>query len=821
MAEYRLDELGWFQFERLCQSLLKAHCGLSVEAWGGKGDLGRDAYSTGPLCFPGKDENEGPFVFQAKFVSGANGAGAKPMQGLLKGVRAELAEIAKREEKGSWEEPRFYALLTNTPLTVARRKEVKKALKKGLAKTTTITVLGAGDIDGMLDDSKDTVRLAFPQILGLRDVFALLNETVNKDIINRSKVALSMGAELAKTFAATGAYEEALGVLRRRHFVVLTGPPEMGKTTIARIIALARLSEGWEACECRGPDDLLRVHDSEKPQVFVADDAFGSTEYQPEKGSQWADELERILQMLDARHWLLLTSRPAPLRTALEKLYLRGAAEDFPKPQEVIVNASKLTEEEKAQMLYRHAKNSVESEEGRALIAKHAVAMVRHKDFTPLRIRHFVTQRLPEIMELPEAKRQAEMGRAVTASMAEPTASMKTSFAGLDPECRTLLIAMLDSHESTISLKEELAGAFERHLGWAPHRSARANAQIVDEHFVRLTHWEDLDATEPSHVEWVHPSVRDMVIGHLMDDAAARRAFLGNAGIDGVMLALSSSGGTEGKRQFPLLEGEPEWEEIEGRVLELVRDGTDGDGGRVLALFGDTARLSGSVADRAQRRRLATLSANGLGALRETWESSGVRITYAELRNFYSASANLPEPIEGPDLGRTWAQCVEETRTSLGNFIDDLTQRADQWLGVATLLKENDPDQLGRLSFPADYGDLLENIVEKLEDEEDMLESPMINNEDDPEEYGEAPPELDWINGIEELLIAVANFSPPLKDRCENLTDVLFTKAGEWEEYGERYIAFNEPEPDYDREGGGRYSGGDGSFSVASVFSDL
>jgi hypothetical protein len=102
-----------------------------------------------------------------------------------------------------------------------------------------------------------------------------------------------------------------------------------------------------------------------------------------------------------------------------------------------------------------------------------------------------------------------------------------------------------------------------------------------------------------------------------------------------------------------------------------------------------------------------------------------------------------------------------------------------------------------------------------------MLESPVIINEDDPEEYGEAPPELDWINGIEELLIAVANFSPPLKDRCEILIDALFTKAGEWEEYGERHIAFNEPEPDYEREGGSRYSGGDGSFSVASVFSDL
>jgi hypothetical protein len=821
MSEYRLDELGWFQFERLCQSLLKARCGLGVEVWGGHGDLGRDAYANGPLRFPDKEENEGPFIFQAKFVAGANGAGADPMPALLKGVRAELAQIAKRKKGGKWKEPNFYTLLTNTPLTAGRRQDVEKALKEGLSKTTTITVLGAGDIDGMLDDSKDTVRLAFPQILGLRDIFALLGEAVNKDIINRSKVALDIGTELARTYVPTGAYEEALRVLGRRHFVVLTGPPEMGKTTIARILALARLSEGWEAYECRGPNDLLRVHDAEKLQVFVADDAFGSTEYQPEKGSEWADELERILHMLDARHWLLLTSRPAPLRIALEKLYLQGAAEDFPKPQEVIVNASQLSEEEKAQMLYRHAKSSVEGEEGRALIAKHAVAVVDHGDFTPLRIKHLVTQRLPEILEAPDTEREARMEEAVASSMAEPTTSMKTSFAGLEPECRTLLIAMLDSHESTISLKEELGPAFERHLKRAPHRSVTATAEILNEHFVRLAQYENPEDPKPSHVEWVHPSVRDMVIGHLMEDAAARCSFLGQSGIDGVMLALSSSGGAEGKRQFPLLEGEPEWEKIEARVLDLAKRGDEGDRSRLLALLGDIARLSRSVTGATQKRRLTTLSEKGLEALRESWTAREARIIYSELRNFYRASASLPRSVEGPDLTKTWAQCTGEMRASIEHFVEEMTSTAEEWLGLAELLEQYDPEQLACLSFPADYCELLEEIVEKLEGEGNMLESPVVSNEDDPEEYAEPAPDVDWINGIEELLIMVAKFSPALKKRCESLVDLLFEKAGEWEEYSERHIAFNEPEPDYDREGGGRYSGGGEPFSVEGVFSDL
>lgn len=49
---YRLDELGWHQFERLAQALLKTELGMGVEAWGGHSDLGRDAYCAGPLNYP-------------------------------------------------------------------------------------------------------------------------------------------------------------------------------------------------------------------------------------------------------------------------------------------------------------------------------------------------------------------------------------------------------------------------------------------------------------------------------------------------------------------------------------------------------------------------------------------------------------------------------------------------------------------------------------------------------------------------------------------------------------------------------------------------
>src|SRR5439155_26710611 len=76
--DYRLDDLGWFEFEQLVQTLLKVRLGLGVEAWGGRGDWGRDAYFAGSLRYPGNENTTSDFVFQAKFVESANAAGAKP-----------------------------------------------------------------------------------------------------------------------------------------------------------------------------------------------------------------------------------------------------------------------------------------------------------------------------------------------------------------------------------------------------------------------------------------------------------------------------------------------------------------------------------------------------------------------------------------------------------------------------------------------------------------------------------------------------------------------------------------------------------------------
>jgi hypothetical protein len=195
MIRYRLDDLGWFQFEWLCQSLLKAKLGVRVEAWGGHSDFGRDAYISGLLSVRKDVLEKGEFVFQCKFVSGANAAGANASSALTAAVTAEMDQVANRIRTRVIGEPSHYVLLTNAPLSARLRSSLQNRVRKTLPKADVI-LWGGGDICGMLDDAPN-IRVAFPQILGLRDLTELLAAVVSKPILERSTLATDRAAELA------------------------------------------------------------------------------------------------------------------------------------------------------------------------------------------------------------------------------------------------------------------------------------------------------------------------------------------------------------------------------------------------------------------------------------------------------------------------------------------------------------------------------------------------------------------------------------------------------------------------------------------------
>lgn len=176
MLEYRLDDLHWAEFEKLCQGLLKANLGVGVESWGGSGDWGNDAYCQAPLRYPGTEVENGPFQFQAKFVQGANAAGSKPKALLTAAVKRECERITRRSQPI----PRVYSLLTNVVVSPELRQSIEGMIKSAVRGCALVVVHGGDDICSWLHLQQDVARM-FPQLLSHRDLAEVLRRSFQQE----------------------------------------------------------------------------------------------------------------------------------------------------------------------------------------------------------------------------------------------------------------------------------------------------------------------------------------------------------------------------------------------------------------------------------------------------------------------------------------------------------------------------------------------------------------------------------------------------------------------------------------------------------------
>lgn len=452
---YSLDQLGWLQFQQLCTQLLELEGGLPGSAWAGGSDRCRSALSDAPLGPPLlRYAIPGPVVLQCAWVSPES---ERRLDAIVQRLADERGQDLRQASS--------YLLLCNAeldhPLQAPARSERLR-----------VSVLGGREL-GERIDARPELRRAMPSLLGLRP----LEELIEPALDRRSSLHRDAARELASVFVPTRAHRRALDVLAEYRFVVLTGPPEMGKTAIARMVALAQQTCGWEAHECTSPEAVFSAFDRGRAQVFIADDAFGSTEYRPDAAERWARAIERLLRSLDKRHWLIWTSRPAPLRAALRRLHRERGAERFPAPASVLVDASDLDIAEKTLILFRHAKAAQLGLNVRYAIRFRGPEIVANGHFTPERIRRLIA-RLRDCDE--------DVSEATERELTTATDAMAASFSALGREHRDLLVALLDTPPGPVAERELIAALRRHHDGSLSHQPAELVDRLTD-HFLRVT----------------------------------------------------------------------------------------------------------------------------------------------------------------------------------------------------------------------------------------------------------------------------------------------------------------------------------------------
>jgi hypothetical protein len=449
------------------------------------------------------------------------------------------------------------------------------------------------------------------------------------------------------------------------------------------------------------------------------------------------------------------------LQQALQEMSLQGSAAKFPDHKEVLVKANKIDSNERALMLYRHARAASLDEGAKAIVRKHAKGIVDNHHFTPERIRRFVKEAL---LDLHAQVLSGDLGEealklAVTEAIENPTERMRKSYRQLDDEQRAVLVAMLDCKRSPAI--DDLGRAVARFR--EPRRPIQEAINLLKEGFLQdstpNTSYTWTNSQGAAGVDWIHPSYRDLVIEELERDALASEHFLQNCSWVGLQLTLSIAGGDRGQRRYPLMKAEKSWMIVENRLISLLNDTVSDYQIREIL---QAVRASLDGADEDVRDRLAKIIKACCDSLRNRLDQGQIELNERILKEYFDLTMAIVPPPPMPNAYHLWKDAQQKFEAMLANaedepLNDDILSR---WIEVIQVVIKTDRRLLLQDGFPERYEELIQKLCEIIKEQA----SASVSYTDDDEMSSEA----DRFATISMSIDDFAHSFPQLEDDLQN-----------------------------------------------------
>ncbi|WP_350000924.1 restriction endonuclease [Pseudarthrobacter sp. WHRI 8279] len=249
---HNLEALTAFDFESLAKTVLDETLGVDLEIY----KAGRDGGIDLRHAWSG---DAGQLIVQCKHTPAAK---IGSLRSQFKNV--ELPKV--RELK-----PQRYVIFTSAGLTRANKSLLKSDLAPFVTRESDI--YGRQQIEYFLDTHPDAVRAHLRLWLSNSSV---LQSVLNQDVALRSADLMRRIKSQLSTFVDTPALARAQDILRQQRVCLITGPPGIGKTTLAHILCAELVALGYEAIQVTGRiSEALKLWQEGKKQVFVFDDFLG------------------------------------------------------------------------------------------------------------------------------------------------------------------------------------------------------------------------------------------------------------------------------------------------------------------------------------------------------------------------------------------------------------------------------------------------------------------------------------------------------------------------------------------------------------------
>lgn len=411
MLDYDFRILQPSEFECFSRDLLQAREEIFIESFANGRDKGIDlrfAYSKNKTC-----------VVQCKRYKEWN-----ELRGKLKDELEKVKQL----------NPQRYIITTSVDLTVNQKNEIIKLFHPYII--TTADILGRKDLNNLLGQYSEIEKNYHKLWLASTNV---LNIIINSATLNWSSFELEKVENDIRLYVENESLNKALGILKENHYVVISGIPGIGKTTLARMLVYTMLAQGYEefVYVTDGMDDAAKMFNKEKRQIFFFDDFLGSTSF-TQQSVGFENKLITFIEKVRKSNTTLfiLSTREYVLSEA--KAYYEKLAMSNIDIAKCTIELEYYTKTIKARILYNHLSEvNIPQKFMNAFLDKRVYrSIINHKNFNPRVIESIINERIWETVDV------AHFASKVEDFFDNPFSVWQFAFEKLDIDTRYALLVM-------------------------------------------------------------------------------------------------------------------------------------------------------------------------------------------------------------------------------------------------------------------------------------------------------------------------------------------------------------------------------------------